>query len=141
MQRLKPKASMQGSIYWRQAAASSSEDGGRSRSWKSKPERRHADTTELDIDIWASGQFADVLLPAGESLLPPAGIGADTKHAADMVEDDRRAGKGVGEVDRVPQLRMVLPGFEAEAEWSELGETLAKFGGAQLMRRDRAGGE
>src|SRR5580693_8960652 len=37
MQRLGPKASMHGSTYWRHAAASSSDDGGTSRSWKSKP--------------------------------------------------------------------------------------------------------
>jgi len=36
---------------------------------------------------------------------------------------------------------VVLPGFEAEAEGSELGEAFAKFGVAHQMRRDHAGGE
>ena len=49
---------------------------------------------------------------------PPA-IRTDAKHAADMVQDDRRVGKGAGEVDRVRQLRMVLPGFEAEPQLFE----------------------
>ncbi len=66
-----------------------------------------------------------------------AGIGADAEHAADVIEDDRGVGKGAGEVDRVRQLRMVLPGFEAEAERGELGKALAEFGVAHEMRRHR----
>src|SRR4029077_16770132 len=57
------------------------------------------------------------------------------EHAADMVEGDRGVGEGAGEVDRVRQLRMVLPGFEAEPERSELGKALAEFGVAHQMRR------
>src|SRR3954447_13190916 len=37
MQRFAPNASMHGSTYCRHAAARSSDDGGTSRSWKSKP--------------------------------------------------------------------------------------------------------
>ena len=37
MQRLGPNASIQGSMYWRHASASSFDEGGVSRSWKSKP--------------------------------------------------------------------------------------------------------
>jgi hypothetical protein len=104
-------------------------------------ERGHADTTELDINIGAFRQFDDVLLPARKDLLPMAGVGADAEHTADVVEDDRRVGKGAGEVDRVGQLRMVLPGFEAEPERRQLGEALAEFGFANLMRRNGARGE
>jgi hypothetical protein len=38
------------------------------------------------------------------------GIGTHAEHAADMVEDDRGVGKGAGKIDRVRQLRMILPG-------------------------------
>jgi hypothetical protein len=40
-------------------------------------ERGHANAAELDIDVWAFGEFADVLAPTLEYLLPPAGIRAD----------------------------------------------------------------
>jgi hypothetical protein len=92
-------------------------------------ERGHAETAELDVDVRAFGQLDDVLLPAGEDLLAPAGIRADTEQPADLVEDDRRAGKRAGEIDRVRQLRMVLPGFEAETQGCELREALANFRG------------
>src|SRR6516162_914001 len=108
---------------------------------KVEAERGHADTAELDIDVRAFGQFGDVFFPAGEDLRPPAGIGADPEHAANMVEDDRGVGKGAGEVDRVRQLRMVLPGFEAQAQRGELGEALAELWVAHQMRRDWAGRE
>src|SRR5215469_10179790 len=104
-------------------------------------ERGHTHAAELDIDVRAFGQFGDVLLPAGEDRRPPAGVGTDTEDAADMVEDDRRSGKGAGEVDRVRQLRMVLPGFETEAERGELSKALTEFRVAQLMRWDHARGE
>jgi len=38
-------------------------------------------------------------------------------------------------------LRMILPGFEAQAERAELGEALAEFWVAQLMRRNHTRGE
>src|SRR5260370_24074611 len=53
-----------------------------------------------------------------------------------MVEDDRCGGEGARQVDRVHELRMVLPAFEAEAERRQLGEALAKFRIEHLMRRD-----
>src|SRR5277367_1110096 len=104
-------------------------------------ERGHPDAAELDVDIRTFGQFGDVLSPTGEDLLPVTGIGADAEHAADMIEDDRRVGESAGDVDRVRQLRMILPGFEAEAERGELRKSLAEFGVAHQMRRHRAGGE
>ena len=67
-----------------------------------------------------------------------AGIRADTEHAADMVEDDRGIGEGPREVDRVRQLRMILPGVKAEAERRELRETLAELRIAHEMRRNGA---
>ena len=64
-------------------------------------ERGHADAAELDVDVRAFRQFADVLPPAGEDLLAAAGIGTDAEHAADMVEDDRRVREGACEIDRI----------------------------------------
>src|SRR6516162_790516 len=98
MQRSGPKASMQGSIYWRHATASSSEEGGASRSGKSKPNEVMPTPPSLTVTF---GQFADLLPPTGKDLLPPAAIGADAEHAADMVEDDRRVGKSARQVDRI----------------------------------------
>ena len=51
------------------------------------------------------------------------------------------SGKGAREVDRVRQLRMILPGLEAQPELRELGEALAEFGIAHQVRRHDAGGE
>ena len=70
-----------------------------------------------------------------------AGVGADAEHTANVVEDDRRTGKGASQIDRVGQLRVVLPGFEAEPERRELGKALTEFGVANLMRRNGARGE
>src|SRR5215472_4680247 len=104
-------------------------------------ERGHADAAELDIDVRALCQLGDISLPAGEDFLPAAGIGANAEHAADMVEDDRRVGERAGEVDRVRQLRVILPGIEAEPQRRELREALAGFGVAHEMRRNKAGSE
>ena len=104
---------MHGSMYCRHAAASSSDDGGMSRSEKSKPNEVMPHAAELNVDVRRLGQLGDVFLPAGEDLLPPPAIRADAEHAADVVQDDRRIGKVTGEVDRVLQLRMVLPQFDS----------------------------
>jgi hypothetical protein len=42
-----------------------------------------------------------------------AGIGADAEDAADMVENDGCPGEGTRQIDRIRQLRMILPRFEA----------------------------
>ncbi len=76
---------MQGSTYWRHAAASSSDDGRHVAFVEIEAERHHADAAELDVDVGAFGQFDDVLAPAGEDLLPAAGVGADAEYAADVV--------------------------------------------------------
>src|ERR1700745_2643204 len=56
MQRSGLKASMQGSIYWRHAAASSSEEGGASRSGKSKPNEVMPTPPSL---TWTFGHLAN----------------------------------------------------------------------------------
>ena len=53
-------------------------------------------------------QFADVLPPVGEDLLPAVCIGPDSEHATDVIEDDRRVGEGAGEVDR--SVSVLAPG-------------------------------
>lgn len=55
-----------------------------------------------------------------------------------MIEDDRGVGEGAGEIDRVRQLRMILPGFEAETERGQLGKPLAELGFAHQMRQHHA---
>src|SRR6516164_11869900 len=50
---------------------------------EAEAERGHADAAELDIDVRAFRQIADVLFPAREDLLPVSAIRADAKHAAD----------------------------------------------------------
>src|ERR1700739_2641950 len=99
-----------------------------------EPKRGHADAAELDIDVRAFGEFGDVLLPAGQDLLAAAAVGADAEDPADMGQDDRGAREGAGKGDRIGQLRVVLPGFEAEAERREPGKALAEFGVAHQMR-------
>src|SRR5439155_22022688 len=62
-------------------------------------------------------------------------------HAAVMVEDDRGIGESAGEVGRVLQLWMILPGFEAEAELGELREAFAEFAIEHLVWRNDARGK
>src|SRR5438270_8192565 len=90
-------------------------------------ERSHADAAELNVDVRALGHFSDVFFPAGEDLLPPPAIRPDPEYAADMVQNDRRVGKGAGEVNSIRQLRVVLPRFEAELQLRELRKALAEF--------------
>jgi len=54
------------------------------------------------------------------------GIGTNAQHTADMVQDDRRIRKRACEIDRIGQLRMILPGFETETEFRELCKALAE---------------
>jgi hypothetical protein len=58
-----------------------------------EPEHPHAEPAELDMDVWAGRQLADLTAPHGEHLVAPAGIGAEPDRPADMVEDDLRLEK------------------------------------------------
>ena len=57
-----------------------------------------------------------------------------------MVQDDGGAGEGTRQVDRVGQLRMVLPGFETQTQRRQLGKALAEFRVEHLVRRHDARG-
>ena len=45
---------------------------------------------------------------------------------AEVIEDDRRVGEGLGQVGELRQLRVVQPGVEAEAARRQLGESPAE---------------
>ena len=70
-------------------------------------------------------QLADPRAPLGEDLVALAGVAAEADRAADMVEHDRRLGKGARQIDQLAELRVIHPSIEAEAERREPGETLA----------------
>src|SRR4029077_19227670 len=86
-------------------------------------------------------QFADILLPARVDILAMAAIRTHAEYAADMIEDDGGVREGACEIGRIGQLRMVLPGLEAQPEPGELCEPLTEFGIARQARRNDAGGE
>src|SRR5271166_3641757 len=53
-----------------------------------EPEHPHAKPAELDMDIGAGRQLADLPTPRGEDLVALAGIRAEADRATDMVEHD-----------------------------------------------------
>jgi hypothetical protein len=65
-----------------------------------EPEHPHAEPAELNMDVRAGRELADLRAPRGEDLVALAGIGAETDRAADMVEHDRRLGEGARHVDQ-----------------------------------------
>src|SRR6516225_7204157 len=91
----------------------------------SEPEHPHAEPAELDMDVRAGRQLADLPVPPGENLVPLAGIRAEADRPADMVEHDRCLGKYARQVDEIAELSVVHPGVKAEAERSEPREPLA----------------
>src|SRR6185312_3110038 len=101
----------------------------------------HADPAKLDVNVRAFRQFADVLAPARQYLRPLSSIRSHAQHAADMVQDDGRVREGARQIDRVRQLRMVLPRLKAESQFAKLRKAFAEFGVAYLVRRHVAGGE
>jgi hypothetical protein len=65
-----------------------------------------------------------------------AAIRTHAEYATDVIEDDGGVREGACEIDRVGQLRMILPGLEAQPEPGELGEPFAEFGIARQVRRN-----
>ncbi len=55
-------------------------------------------------------------------------VGADADWAADVIEDDGGAGKGLREVDHVVELGVIHPCIEREAARGEAGEAAAELG-------------
>src|SRR3974390_412100 len=104
-------------------------------------ECRHADAAQLDVYIRALGKLGNIFAPTGKNFLPPSPIGSDAQYPADMVENDRGIGEGAGQIDRVRQLRMILPRFEAEVELRELCKPLTEIPIQHQVRRHDAGRE
>ena len=88
-------------------------------------EHPHTEPAELDMDVRAGRQLADLPAPRGEHLVTLAGIRAEADRPADMIEHDRCLGKAVRQVDKFAELGVVHPRVEAEAERGEPGEALA----------------
>ena len=56
------------------------------------------------MHIGAGRELADPRAPIGEDLVALARIAAEPDRAADMVEHDRRLGKGARQIDQVAEL-------------------------------------
>ena len=63
--------------------------------------------------------------------LEPRGVRTDAEPSAEMVEDDRRLGKLIGQRGDVAELRVEQPGVEAEAAARQFGEPAAEIRIAQ----------
>src|SRR5208282_4574930 len=92
----------------------------------SKTVHRHVDSTELGHDVRASRELRDVLLPFAEYLSTMSFIGTDSKRTAEVIENNRRVGERARECGHHRNLRMVLPGLEAEAQLAQLGKAFAE---------------
>jgi len=104
----------------------------------------HAETTQLDRDVWASRQLAQARPPMSEHLVALVRIAADPEPAADVIEYDRRVGEGARERGQLRELRVVEPGVETEAARTQLGKAAAErvsAHGAGGRRRGEAGPE
>src|SRR5262249_51418369 len=89
-------------------------------------QRRHAEAAQLHVDIGELAELLDLPTPFLEDLLGLAGVGADRKRAADMVDDDLGLREGGGEADDVAELRVKGPGLESEIERGQRRKALAE---------------
>jgi hypothetical protein len=96
---------------------------------------RHAEPADLDQRIGSRRQPRHAVAPQREGLGRAGAVIADAEQPADMVEDDRRVGKGGGEVGELADLRMEDPGVERQAERCEPRESSAEAGVGEQARR------
>src|SRR6516165_8381561 len=81
-------------------AASSSEPIGLLPGMPIKSEPGHADAAELEVDVGTRRHGGDAASPGGEHLVVAAAVRADPRQTAEMVQDDRQVGHGLGKSRR-----------------------------------------
>ncbi len=86
----------------------------------------HGHTTQLDDNVVAGGECFDGLGPGGEDFFALAGVGADRQWAADMVETNLRARKGLGQSGEVANLRVIQPCVERHVQRRQASESFAE---------------
>lgn len=74
----------------------------------------HAESTKLDVDIFAPRKIADRARPIFKYFVASAGIRADSDDAARMIQDDGRLRERLGKIGQVRNLRMEEPGIRGE---------------------------
>src|SRR5207245_5220743 len=74
----------------------------------------HVDPAELGDDVGTGGELRDGFAPLRVDILGVAGVWADTQRAAEVIEDDRGAGKRAGQRGDVRDLVVVEPRLERE---------------------------
>ena len=70
-----------------------------------KPDPRHADAAELEIDVWTLRDRGDAIPPRREHLVVAVGVGTDPRQSAEMVQDDRQIGDSFGKCRQLGELR------------------------------------
>ena len=105
-----------------------------------EPVEVHGDPPELDDDLGACREGGQIALPTAEYLISPIGIRPDTQRTAQVIEDDGDLGKGPGERCQLRDLRVKVPGIEAEPQRRQARKSLAKIPiPVQMWRRVDAG--
>src|SRR5207302_10159698 len=74
----------------------------------------HVDPSELGDDVGTGGELRDGFAPLRVDVLRVAGVGTDAQRPAEVIEDDRGAGKRAGQRGDVRDLVVVGPRLERE---------------------------
>ena len=85
---------------------------------------RHADAAHLDEDVLATAQLVDMGAPLGHHLVEAIDVGAGPDRYAEVVEDDRSARKGSGQVGNLGNLGVEQDRVEAQLHRRQLREAL-----------------
>jgi hypothetical protein len=89
---------------------------------------QRTDAAQLHDDVGTLGDFDDGVTPNAKNFIALAGIGADAKRRADVVENDRHIRKRPRQIRDFGQLRMINPSFETKTELggSETGSPISR---------------
>ena len=86
----------------------------------------HGEAAELDEDVRRPGDLRQILAPERVDLVAPAGILADTGHAADVVQDEGRRRQLAHHVGDLPELSQSGGDVERQPERRALRHTLTE---------------
>src|SRR3989337_1123048 len=74
------------------------------------------DAAQFHHHVGTLGNFDDAAAPDLKYFSALAGVGADSKRRADMIQNDRHTRKRPRKVCKLGQLRMINPGVKAEMQ-------------------------
>ncbi len=86
----------------------------------------HCQAAKFYRYVGALRQLGDSVFPFLKNFFASAGVGSDAERAADVIENDRCFRERACKVRQLRDLRVVVPGIEAQAVFVEAGKAFPK---------------